>query len=49
LQAEHGLAGGYTVVKDYVLAAKLRAKETFVPLAHPPRSTSIQSCWIVCW
>jgi hypothetical protein len=24
------------VVKDYVRSAKLRAKETFVPLAHPP-------------
>ena len=36
LQAEHGYTGGYTVVKDYVRAAKLCAKETFVPLAHPP-------------
>jgi transposase len=36
LQAEHGFTGGYTVVKDYVRSAKLRAKETFVPLAHPP-------------
>jgi transposase len=36
LQAEHGFTGGYTVVKDYVRSAKQRAKETFVPLAHPP-------------
>lgn len=36
LQTEHGFTGGYTVVKDYVRAAKLCAKETFVPLAHPP-------------
>ena len=33
---EHGFAGGYTVVKDYVRAARSRARETFVPLAHPP-------------
>jgi transposase len=33
---EHGFAGGYTVVKDYVRLAKSRARETFVPLAHPP-------------
>jgi transposase len=48
LQAEHGFTGGYTVVKDYVRLAKTRSRETFVPLAHPPRSTSIQSCWIAC-
>ena len=36
LQAEHGFAGGYTVVKDYVRLAKTRSRETFVPLAHPP-------------
>ena len=36
LTAEHGFAGGYTVVKDYVRTAKLRSRETFVPLAHPP-------------
>jgi transposase len=33
---EHGFAGGYTVVKDYVRLARSRARETFVPLAHPP-------------
>jgi transposase len=41
LQAEHGFTGGYTVVKDNVRAAKLRAKETFVPLAHPPRHAQV--------
>ena len=33
---EHGFGGGYTVVKDYVRQARLRHKEVFVPLAHPP-------------
>jgi transposase len=36
LKAEHGFTGGYTVVKDYVRIVKARARETFVPLAHPP-------------
>jgi transposase len=36
LRTEHGFAGGYTVVKDYVRLAKGRSRETFVPLAHPP-------------
>jgi transposase len=36
LKAEHGFGGGYTVVKDYVRQARLRHKEMFVPLAHPP-------------
>jgi hypothetical protein len=48
LKTEHGFTGGYTVVKDYVRIAKGRSRETFVPLAHPPRSTSIQSRWIAC-
>lgn len=33
---EHGLAGGYTVVKDHVRLCRARGRETFVPLAHPP-------------
>jgi hypothetical protein len=33
---EHGFAGGYTVVKDYVRISRTRERETFVPLAHPP-------------
>jgi transposase len=36
LRDEHGFAGGYTVVKDYVRQARVRSRETFVPLAHPP-------------
>jgi transposase len=36
LRAEHGYAGGYTVVKDYVRLQRTRMKEAFVPLAHPP-------------
>lgn len=36
LRDEHGFAGGYTVVKDYVRISRARARETFVPLAHPP-------------
>jgi len=36
LKAEHAFSGGYTVVKDYVRQARLRHKEVFVPLVHPP-------------
>ena len=36
LRDEHGFAGGYTVVKDYVRIERARGRETFVPLAHPP-------------
>jgi len=36
LRDEHGFAGGYTVVKDYVRLARSHSRETFVPLAHPP-------------
>ena len=36
LRDEHAYTGGYTVVKDYVKIAKGLARETFVPLAHPP-------------
>jgi len=36
LKAEHAFGGGYTVVKDYVRQGRLRHKEVFVPLAHPP-------------
>jgi len=36
LKQEHQFAGGYTIVKDYVRQARLRHKEVFVPLAHPP-------------
>ena len=36
LRDEHGFAGGYTTVKDYVREARTAMKEAFVPLAHPP-------------
>ena len=36
LKAEHAFGGGYTIVKDYVRQARMRHKEVFVPLAHPP-------------
>ena len=36
LRDEHGFAGGYTVVKDYVRICRAKGRETFVPLAHPP-------------
>ena len=36
LRDEHGFPGGYTVVKDYVRGARSRAREVFIPLAHPP-------------
>jgi transposase len=36
LRAEHGFAGSYTIVKDYLRERQARAQEVFVPLAHPP-------------
>src|SRR4029077_3463014 len=36
LRIEHGFAGGYTVVKDYVRLARTKSREVFIPLAHPP-------------
>jgi transposase len=36
LKEEHAFSGGYTIVKDYVRGARLRHKEVFVPLSHPP-------------
>jgi transposase len=36
LRAEHGFAGGHTIVKDYVREHRRRSREMFVPLAHPP-------------
>jgi len=36
LRDEHGYAGGITIVKDYIFAAKQRQREMFVPLSHPP-------------
>ena len=36
LRDEHGNVGGITIVKDYVLARRLRHREVFVPLRHDP-------------
>ena len=36
LRAEHGFAGGYTSVKDYVRERRARVREMFVPLSHAP-------------
>ena len=36
LRDEHGYAGGITIVKDDVLARRLRQREVFVPLRHDP-------------
>ena len=36
LRDERGFTGGYTTVKDYVRERRQRAREVFVPLAHPP-------------
>ena len=41
LRDEHGFAGGYTTVKDYVRRARTRRREVFVPLAHPPGHAQI--------
>ena len=35
LRDEHGFAGGYTIVKDYLRSAAQRSREMFVPLVHP--------------
>src|SRR5215472_2622546 len=36
LRAEHGYAGGYTIVKDYVRRSRISSQEMFVPLSHAP-------------
>ena len=36
LRDEHGFAGGITIVRGYIYAAKQRGREMFVPLSHPP-------------
>ena len=34
LRSEEGFPGGYTIVREYVAQATLRAREMFVPLSH---------------
>ncbi len=36
LRNEHGVGGGITIVKDYILAVRQRQREVFVPLSHSP-------------
>ena len=36
LRDEHGFVGGYTIVKEYVRERRMRMREMFVPLVHPP-------------
>jgi transposase len=36
LRAEHGFAGGETIVRAYVRERRLQGQEMFVPLVHPP-------------
>ncbi len=36
LRDEHGFAGGYTIIKDYVRDHGRRHREVFVPLSHTP-------------
>ena len=36
LRDEYGFAGGITIVKDYIFAARQRQREMYVPLSHSP-------------
>ena len=36
LRAEYGFSGQYTTVNDYVRERRLRMREMYVPLSHPP-------------
>ena len=36
LRDEQGFSGGYTIVREFVAEATLRAREMFVPLSHRP-------------
>jgi len=38
---EHGFAGGYTIVKDYVREKRVRLKEVFFPLEQRPGTSQI--------
>jgi transposase len=41
LRDEHGYSGGYTSVKDAVRNWKVRRKEVFLPLSHPPGEAQV--------
>ena len=47
LRAEHGYTGGYTIVKDYVRAAKLCGREMFIPLTHAPGQDFLHAVFLV--
>jgi len=50
LRAEHGFAGSYTSVKDYVRERRCRTREVFVPLAHPPGHAQVdfgEACAVI--
>lgn len=36
LRDEHGITGGYTIVKDHVRSRSRSSREAFAPLHHPP-------------
>ena len=36
LRDEHGITGGYTIVKDYMRSRSRSPREAFAPLHHPP-------------
>jgi len=36
IRDEYKYEGGYTIVKDYVREKRLRCREMFIPLSHPP-------------
>ena len=41
LKEEHGFAGGYTIVKDYVRGEQVLGREMFVPLTHAPGEAQV--------
>ena len=48
LRDEHGYSGGITIVKDYVLARRLRQREVFVPLRHDPGHVQASTTLVIC-
>ena len=46
LRDEHGYSGGITIVKDYVLARRLRHREVFVPLRHDPGHAQVHALYM---
>jgi transposase len=48
LREEHGFAGSYTIVKDYVRDRKLSQREMFIPLVHAPGHAQVDfgEAWV---